>query len=309
MAESNETPIGAVRTDETEKEEAAVLRNFATFAKSLHAHLVNPQQPEIAIVTSQAAQFSVINDMQLEAQRKSVRTLLYQNRLAAYAVAENQLPKMGNPKLAILPSPQNLTDEAWRLLMKYVDAGGNLLITGPVERDEHWQVARRAEQLKIEAQAEPLIYHNAALRIGDRPLNLSFDQQKQNQAESLRFKDGSSFKEISYGSGRIFWAAYPVEFGEGTQAAAILYAYAAAEAGVTPEFELLIQLSPGVMVYPTVLEDAVVYVMISDNAEDAKIDLRDKLTGTRLTLQLAAQHAAIAVIGKKEKSVIAKYGF
>jgi hypothetical protein len=59
-----------------------------------------------------------------------------------------------NPKLAILPSPQNLTDEAWRLLMKYVDAGGNLLITGPVERDEHWQVARRAAELKIDAQAD-----------------------------------------------------------------------------------------------------------------------------------------------------------
>ena len=37
--------------------------------------------------------------------------------------------------------------------------------------------------------------------------------------------------------------------------------------------------------------------------------LRDGLTGASLTLQLAAQHAAIAVIGRKEKAVIAKYGF
>ena len=49
--------------------------------------------------------------------------------------------------------------------------------------------------------------------------------------------------------------------------------------------------------------------MISDSADDTKLDLRDKLTGTRLTLQLASQHAAIAVIGKKEKAVVAKYGF
>jgi len=50
-------------------------------------------------------------------------------------------------------------------------------------------------------------------------------------------------------------------------------------------------------------------VMVSDAAEDARIDLRDKLSGVRLTLQLPAQHAAIAVIGKREKAVVAKYGF
>jgi hypothetical protein len=37
--------------------------------------------------------------------------------------------------------------------------------------------------------------------------------------------------------------------------------------------------------------------------------LRDKLTGVRLTFQLAGQHAAVALIGKEKKSVIARYGF
>jgi hypothetical protein len=67
--------------------------------------------------------------------------------------------------------------------------------------------------------------------------------------------------------------------------------------------------SPGVLIYPTELEDAVLYVMVSDAAEDTGIDLRDKLTGARLSLLLPAQHAAIAVLGKREKGVIAKYGF
>jgi hypothetical protein len=72
---------------------------------------------------------------------------------------------------------------------------------------------------------------------------------------------------------------------------------------------MLATLSPGVLVYPTVLNDAVLYILISDNATDAKVDLRDKLTGARLTIPLAAGHAAIAVIGKKEKAVVARYGF
>jgi len=63
------------------------------------------------------------------------------------------------------------------------------------------------------------------------------------------------------------------------------------------------------LIYATVLEDAVLYVMISDAAEDTKIDLRDKATGARLSLTIPAQHAALAVIGKREKTVVAKYGF
>jgi hypothetical protein len=70
-----------------------------------------------------------------------------------------------------------------------------------------------------------------------------------------------------------------------------------------------IPLSPGILAYPTEMDDAVLYVMISDNADDAKVDLRDKRTGVQLTVPLAGQRAAIAVIGKKGKAVIARYGF
>ncbi len=309
MTESNETPIGAVRTDGTEKPEATVMEAYAAFAKSLSGHLRTPQQPSIAVVTSQAAQFSVIGDLQLEAQRKAVRALAYYNRLAPYAIAENQIAKLGTPKLAILPSPQALTETTWKALLAYVAGGGNLLITGPLDRDEHWQLVPRVASANLDAHAEPLTYRNAIIKLSDRTISLSFDQQKQNLLDSLRFSDGSTLKETAYGKGRIFWAAYPVELAEGVQSAADLYTYVAGRVGVAPMFDLQAPLSPGVLVFPIVLEDSVLYVMISDAAEDTKIDLRDKATSARLTLQIPSQHAAIAVIGKKEKAVVARYGF
>jgi hypothetical protein len=64
-----------------------------------------------------------------------------------------------------------------------------------------------------------------------------------------------------------------------------------------------------VLVYPTVLDDSVLYILVSDSAGDANIDLRDNLTGARLTLTLKSQHAALALIDKQSKTVIAKYGF
>jgi hypothetical protein len=309
MTESNETPIGAVLPDETEKPEATVLRDYASFSKSLSPHLRNPRPAPIAIITSQAAQYSVLAEEQLEAQQKAVRALVYNDHLTAYAIAENQIDKLGTPRLAILPSPQSLGEKAWRALLRYVNDGGNLLITGPVEYDEHWQKAGRVLQLQLDAVTDPLTYHNAELRFGERSITLSFDQQKQNWLDAFEFKDGATFKDIPHGKGRIFWAAYPVELAEGTEAAADLYRYVAVELGIAPLFELRSPLSPGILIYPTVLEDSVLYVVVSEAAEDTKIDLRDKLTGALLSLSLPSQHAALAVIGKQEKTVVTRYGF
>ena len=161
MTESNETPIGAVRTDYSEKPEASLLRAFAQFAPSLQEHLRDPQQPSIAIITSQAAQYSVMADFQIEAQRRAIRALSYSAHLTSYVIAENQIERLGSPRLAILPSPQSLGEAAWNSLMKYVDSGGNLLVTGPVDRDEHWQISHRAAGLGLASTIEPLVYHNA----------------------------------------------------------------------------------------------------------------------------------------------------
>ena len=51
------------------------------------------------------------------------------------------------------------------------------------------------------------------------------------------------------------------------------------------------------------------YVLESETTDDMQIDIRDVLTGVRLTLKLPAQRAAIALIGKHEKAVLAKYGY
>ena len=309
MTESNETPIGAVLPDGTEKPEATLLRAYAKFSPSLSPHLRNPRLPSIAIVTSQAAQFSVMADFQLEAQRKAVRALTYDDHLTAYVIAENQIEELGAPTLVILPSPQALSEPTWLALLKYVQGGGSLLITGPVEEDEHWHSAWRAERLKLAARSEPLTIHDASVRIENRRIPMSFDQQAQNWLEILAFDDGSTFKEEPLGKGRIFWSSFPLELADGTQPAASLYASVAGRVGIAPAFDSQTPLLPGVLVYPIVLDDSVMYVMISDAAQEAKIDLRDKLTGTRLALPLSSQHAAIAVIGKREKAVIAKYGF
>ena len=309
MTESNETPIGAVRTDYTEKPEATLLRDFAKFAPSLQQHLRDPQQPQVAIITSQAAQYSVIGDLQLEAQRRAVRALAYSAHIPPYVIAENQIEKLGIPKLAILPSAQTLGDAAWRALMRYVEGGGNLLVTGPVERDEHWQIVHRAAELGLAGQAEALVYHNAALQLPERSIPLVFGQQQQNWLDSLRFQDGSTFNDVPHGKGHIFWAAYPIELSEDLQSTADCYAYIAARLNIASMFSSQAPLPPSVLVYPTSLADSILYVLVSDSADDTAVNLHDQATGVQITLTLPAEHAAIALISRKEKRIVAKYGF
>lgn len=307
MTESNETPIGAVRTDYTEKLEAALLRALARFAPQLQEHLRDPRLPEIAIVTSQAAQYSALSEMQLAAQRRAVRALAYSAHLTPYLVAENQIQKLGSPRLAILPSPQALGDAAWSALLKYVEGGGNLLITGPVDRDEHWQIIRRARALGLAADVGPVVYHNAEIRLGDRTIPLAFDRQPQTWLDALRFDDGATLKEVQRGKGRIFWAAYPVELAEDLQSAADLYDYIAERVNLIPMFSTQTPLPAGVLVFPTELADSILYVFVSDSVDDAAINIRDRLTGTQMAFMLPAEHAAMAVVGKKEKRIVAEY--
>ncbi len=309
MTEGNETPIGAVRTDGTEKPEATVMRDFGTFAATLSPHLRNPVQPSVAIVTSQAAQFSAIADLQIAAQRNTVRALAYGARLAPYVLAENQIEKLGSPKLVILPSPQALTEKAWQALLKYADGGGNLLITGPLDRDEHWQIVSREAAIVPDASTEPLTFRQATLRLNDRAVPINFDQDKQSWLDTLRFKDGATLKEIPRGKGRIFWAAYPVELADSLSPATELYTYVASRAGLTPAFELLSPVPSGVLVYATALQDSVLYILISDSTDEALIDLRDKSTGGHLKFSLPGEHAALAVLDRKSGAVVAKYGF
>lgn len=309
MTAEGEVPIGVLRADGTEKPEAAVMQDFAHFARDAQESLRDPQLPPVAIVTSQAAQFSAIREFQIAAQRNAVRAAAYGASMPVYVVAENQIAKLGAPKLAILPSPQALEEPTWQALLAYVKAGGNLLITGPVERDTHWRRVSRAGSIGLDAQVEPLTVRDAAMQVKDQTVQLAFGPDAQSWLEAFHFKDGQQLKEIPYGSGRVFWVPYPVELAEGTESAAAIYSAVFGEIGLRPPFELKSPPVRGVLIYPTILQDSVLYVIVSETDQDADLDLVDKASGAELKLHLPSQHAALALLRKSDGIITAKYGF
>ena len=310
MATENEITIGAVRPDGTEKPEARVLAAYAAFVQKSPGSFMHIQPPAVTMVTSQALQYSGMNVLALDTQQHALRSLAYYDHTPFHMLPENRLAELGSPKLVILPAPQALTEDAWQQLLHYVQDGGFLLVTGPASRNEHWQFIDRLAALGIHAERKTIDVRQSELELpGHAPMMISYPYSVQQlPINVLRFADGKSVETIPHGKGQIIWAADPVEFAEGYTPAAALYSYAMETAGVKPAFEQLSPLSPGVLAFPTVLDDAVVYSFSNESLEAQKIDLRDAVSGARIQFDLPAQRGAMLLLRRSDGAVLSAYG-
>ena len=223
---------------------------------------------------------------------------------------ENRLAELGQPKLVVLPSAQALTEIAWQQLLDYVSRGGCLLVTGPVERDEHWQRVDRLSPLGAKASLQTIDVRQSELRLpGEAPVDVSFGPTVQKlPLDVLRFADGKSVEAITHGQGRILWAADPVEFAENYAPAAALYRYALKTADVPAPFTQLAPLSPGVLAFPTVLDGAVLYSFSNESLDDQPIHLKDAVTGANIDFRLPSQRGAALLLRRPDGRVLAAYG-
>lgn len=305
MTLDQEVTIGMVRTDGTDKPEVARFREMAAFAKQNAEAFRNPELPQVAIVTSQAEQYSVLTSLANAAQMKSVR-MIHDLDTPAYMVAENLLPMLGSPKLVIVPSPLALTDTMWQELLAYANNGGTVLITGSMERDAHWITTNRLKQLGVAAERIDLNFRSATLQVKDQTVPVNYPDAK--LLDALKFADGATWKEIPHGKGVLLVAAFPVEFAEGNEATRMVYAAALQRAGVQAAFTSNGK-EHGVLIRPTVFADAVLYAFISESAQDQAIDVTDKTTGARISFTIPSQRSRLVLLNRKTGKEIARYGF
>jgi hypothetical protein len=309
MANDNEVPIGAVRPDGTEKPEAEVLAGFAAFANKSPQSFTKIEPPAVTMVTSQALLYSILGGLALDTQKHALRAMAYCDHTPLRMLPENRLAELGMPKLVFLPSAQGLTDKAWGELLDYAESGGTLLVTGPVDRDEHWQPVNRTADLGVTATVAPLAVRGSALTLPNgSTYSLGFPAGVQQAATwTMRFADGKSVEIVPHGKGRILWAADPVEFAEGYTAVAALYRWALDEAGLKPAFREVEPLSPAVLAFPTVLDDAEIYSFSNESLDLQSVNIVDALTGAHIHFELQAQRGAVLLLDRKG-AALASYG-
>ena len=309
MANDNEITIGAVRPDGTEKPEARVLAAYAAFVNKSPQSFTQIEPPPVTIVTSQTLLYSILGGLALDTQKHALRAMAYYDHTPLRMLTENRLADLGTPKLVFLPSPQGLTDGAWGKLLDYVARGGTLLVTGPVDRNEHWQPVDRTGPLGVKAKVIPLAVRGSVLALPDgKSYGLAFPADVQQSATwTMRFDDGKSVEVVPHGSGRILWTADPVEFAEGYTAVAALYRWALDEAGVKPVFKEVEPLSPAVLAFPTELTDGEVYTFSNESLDAQTVDIDDALTGAHIHFKMQPQRGA-ALLLSRQGEVLSNYG-
>ena len=99
-------------------------------------------------------------------------------------------------------------------------------------------------------------------------------------------------------------AAYPVELAEGSDATKAVYSAVLTRAGVRAPFEG--RVPAAVLVRPVRFADSVLYLLVSESAADAVLDLKDAASGGRVRAHLPAGHAKLVLLDRKSGAVLAQ---
>ncbi len=298
--------FGILRRDGSQKQWMDVLRGVAAFAGNAQTYATEAQLPEIALVLPQSLQLSVLSGWAVATQQYAVRTLYNQARGTAFVIGEYQLSQMPDAKLIIVPSPWVISQDAWNILMTKVKAGAILLISGRIDADEHWApIPKRVRDWNVDYKSAPLTTREVTLDWPEGTAHLSYSGDKITYAERGVLGNNKTFLDLQLGKGRILYFALPLEFADQLNEVGRIYKFAMKRAGVSAAYETKCE-DPGILICPTQLPDATLYVLTSESAGSASVIFTDKKSGADFQLNIAPGRAALLLIGKDGK-IIASY--
>ena len=297
---------GLLRRDGSGKEWMKALRGIASFARDAQAYATEAQLPDIALVLPQSLQLSTYGSWGIGVEQNAVRTLFHHARATAFATGEYQLSAMPPAKLIILPAPWIIHQQAWDTLMSKVRTGATLLVSGRIDADEHWKpVPERTSGWGVGYFPSAMMSRWVQVNWPGDSAMLSYSGDRTTYAERGVLEGGRSFLEIPVGKGRILYFAVPLELADQLDAVGRVYRYAMKRAGVNSPYETSC-VDPGILISPTVLPDATLYVLTSESAETVPIEFRDRKSSTEIHVTLAPGRAALLLAGRDGR-ILAKY--
>lgn len=298
--------FGLLRRDGSQKVWLPALRGVAHFAREAAQFAHDVIRPEIALVLPQSLQLSASNKYSIEVQQKAVRALYNYARGSAFAAGEYQLDEMPDAKLIIVPSPWIINGEAWNSLMRKVEAGATLLVSGRVDADEHWNsILSRTIAWKAGYSSEPLRTRYVSVSWPGDSARLSYPGEATTYLDRGVLADGKTFAEIPFGEGRILYFSVPLEMSNNVDVIGRVYKFAMKEAGIREAYTTGCT-DPGILIAPTRLPDATLYVLASETAGSGTVTFHDNASGKSFTVDIAPGRGVLMLVGGDGK-VIASY--
>ncbi|GGO05310.1 beta-galactosidase [Saccharibacillus kuerlensis] len=299
MDNANESHIGALRADGTEKPEADVSYDFGRFMAEIRDLFVGRELEDVAVVYPYSNDFSN-RSFAVEATNRLTRVLTYGLKLPFRGVSEYRLDvlKQHPAKLILLPSPHNMDEDSMKKLLRIAKSThATLVITGPAGLDAYWHESDRADKL-LGIRTLSNVRREEMLELEGRRLPVSFGGRR--IAETLKEvpadSDGRADRvlDVPNGRGHLIWSPLPIELGTGDEPIAELYRYAAEKAGVTDDLEWLAggELA-GVYGRKLKFASGSLYVFVSEYAWDTEVRVRDRVTGTGYAFILESERSVL----------------
>lgn len=298
MDNINESNIGALRADGTEKPEADVSYDFGRFMAGLGPLFEGRKLEEVAVVYPFSNDFSN-RRLAFEATTKLVRVFAYDLKVPVRGIGEYHLSSLAadRPKLIVVPSAHNLDDEAMDTLLAHIgEHGGTLLVTGPVGLDAYWRPTGRLSGI-VGPYREGNVLREERLDLEGQRYPLSFGARRIAEAALDVPETGGRFAvtEAEVGLGRLLWLPLPAELNERSEPLIALYRYALRKSGC--EEQPLLWHNGGDLpgLYGRKLEYASgsLFVFVSEYADEAEIDVEDPASGRRYRLTLERERCAM----------------
>jgi hypothetical protein len=303
---AREVDFGMQRSDGSAKLWEPMMQRLGEFAERAAPYATDFIKPDIALILPQSLQLSVYNSLAIEAQQNAVRALYHYARGEAYAVGEYQIASLGSPKLIVLPSSFALTEPAWQAIVARVKAGAILLVTGPFAGDAHFHPTGRQDQVGLGYLDAPLTLRSITFQWPGGEEELTFAGNKTTILSRAQISGGKDWIEQPLGKGRILFATLPIELNQNLQAVGDIYRYAMKVANISPTYTTTLT-DPGMLISPTRLPKATLYVLISETNEKA-VSFHDERSGKNFSGQLENGRAALLLISDEGK-LIASYNW
>lgn len=309
MDNANESHIGALRADGTEKPEADVSYQLGSFMAKIRNLFAGRRLERIAMVFPYSNDFSN-RKLAFDATTQAVRVLAYQLKLPVRGVSEYHLEDLLQEPaaLVIVPSPHNFDDGAFALLERIArETGATVLFTGPLGLDAywHWQAGARLGT-ELGQRALGNVRREEMLRIGDKLVPLSYGARRIAEVakETAAAPAGPSAGHaaagadavvtVPLGAGQFIWSPLPVELNSRAESVAELYRYAVEASGVEADLQWLAggELA-GVYGRKLAFEQGALFVFVSEYAHDVPVKVMDRGTGTGYDFVLQAERSVL----------------
>ncbi|WP_375373910.1 beta-galactosidase [Paenibacillus sp. S150] len=312
MDNANESQIGALRADGTEKPEADVSYDFGRFIAGAGDLFAGRKPEDIAVVFPYSNDFSN-RKLAYDATTRLTRVLSYQLRLPFRAVSEYGLEALEAqpPKLILLPSAHNLDDSAVEQLIAFVERTGAVLaVTGALGLNSYWQPSERLTGL-LGARVLSNVRREERMKLGGRTFAVSYGQRriaelvKEVQLEGASGSNspvqaGDAVTDLPLGNGRLIWCPLPLELNERDEPIVELYRYAVERSGISAGLEWISGGElPGVYGRKLDFAEGALYIFVSEYAWDADIEVRDPETGLSYSFRLEKERSVLFAADKQ----------